>query len=47
MYVFGSDNSMLVLQVILSTTDDHSARSTLITAARRPAAQALEKEASP
>lgn len=46
MYVFGDDNSMLVLQVVLSTTDYYSARSTLIATARQPAPQPLEQETS-
>lgn len=46
MYVFGSDNSMLVLQVVLSTTDYYSARATLIAAARQPVPQSLQQKAS-
>jgi len=45
MYVFGSDDNMLVLQVVLSTTDYYSARSTPIDGAPQPARQPLDQEA--
>ena len=45
MYVFGRDDNMLVLQVVLSTTDNDSARSTRIGAALQPARQPLDQEA--
>ncbi|WP_280382017.1 DUF5994 family protein [Nocardia wallacei] len=47
MYLFGSNNAMLVLQVVPSATDYYSARSTLIAAAatRKPSSPTIEKAA--
>ncbi len=45
LYVFGSDDNMLVLQVVLSTTDHHSAGSTRIGAAIQQVRRPLDKEA--
>ncbi|WP_067683966.1 DUF5994 family protein [Nocardia miyunensis] len=45
MYVFGSDDNMLVLQVVRSTTDYYSARSTRVAAALRRARRPLDQEA--
>ncbi|MFF3572228.1 DUF5994 family protein [Nocardia jiangxiensis] len=45
MYVFGSDDNMLVLQVVVSTTDYYSAHSTRLGAALQPARQPLDQEA--